>query len=60
MDRSDARLCPDHGDTSVLRSFGHLGKTTFLETFDDSRTHTELDPVEGDEPNDVLYKETVR
>lgn len=55
VDRSDTRLGAGEGDTSAGRGLASdLGFVTSTESLDDGSLHRELDPVERDEPDDVL------
>lgn len=53
MDRRSARLGAGDGDTGGSDR-GGLELVPLTETFDDGGFHREFDPVEWDEPDDVL------
>lgn len=59
VDRGGAGLGTGHGDALGLSlgGSGSGGLVTVAEVFDDGGLHSELDPVERHEPNDVLRKE---
>lgn len=59
VDRGGARLGAGHRDTLglSLSGGGSGGFVTVAEVLDDSRLHSELDPVERHEPYNVLEKE---
>ena len=55
VDGSSPRLCAGNGDTiGGLRRLLSSLETSVAEIFDDCGLHRELDPIERDEPDDVL------
>ena len=54
VDGGGTGLSAGDGDTSGLSGGGGSGEVASTDALDDGSLHRELDPVEGDEPNDIL------
>jgi hypothetical protein len=60
VDRGSARLCAAERNTLGVGVGGLLGNATSVERLDDRGLHGELDPVQRNEPDNILRKQQVK